>query len=435
MSFFALMSSSLLPTSFRKKDLFEKSNFSGKVLIIGAGAAGLYAAYQLKCKGIEFEILEASNNIGGRLGRLDGFADYPVDLGAQWLHGKNNVLGDLIKKTGMEISKDRSDMMYWFQQKMQNDVPGDIGDIFKEKKDLPDLSFADYAHQNGYGSEYDFIVEAIAGDQGADASLLSVSENIREEENWSSGNTDYKFEQTFFDLFGQHIIPLVEENVRLNSVVSQINYKNDTITVTDKAGIVHNADKVIISVPITVLQDGDIDFSPSLPSEKTTAFGKIGMGAGMKVFLKFSEEFYDENILGGKICAAYANEKVGKVGNDNVLLAFVMGEQAEALTALGSDQAITQTLLEELDGMYSGQASRFFVDAHVHDWTSTPYVRGAYSYSKVGIGNARTVAAQSVDDKLFFAGEAMNLNGHHQTVHGAAETGYNQVVKILKSAE
>jgi len=38
-----------------------------------------------------------------------------------------------------------------------------------------------------------------------------------------------------------------------------------------------------------------------------------------------------------------------------------------------------------------------------------------------------------VNDKIFFAGEAMNLNGHHQTVQGAMETGYREVINILNS--
>ena len=48
---------------------------------------------------------------------------------------------------------------------------------------------------------------------------------------------------------------------------------------------------------------------------------------------------------------------------------------------------------------------------------------------------ARKLAAQSVDSKLFFAGEALNTNGHFQTVHGAVETGYREVVNILNSID
>jgi len=98
---------------------------------------------------------------------------------------------------------------------------------------------------------------------------------------------------------------------------------------------------------------------------------------------------------------------------------------------LGSDSAITNALLQELDTMYNGQATASFVASHVQNWTTNPYVRGAYSYSTVGIGDARKVASESVDKKLYFAGEAMNVNGHHQTVHGAIETGYREVINLI----
>ncbi|MEM6805402.1 MAG: FAD-dependent oxidoreductase, partial [Bacteroidota bacterium] len=57
-----------------------------KVIIIGAGAAGLSAAYLLAQKGIEYEILEASTQYGGRMKRNIDFADFPIPLGAEWLH-------------------------------------------------------------------------------------------------------------------------------------------------------------------------------------------------------------------------------------------------------------------------------------------------------------------------------------------------------------
>ncbi|MFT5859614.1 MAG: monoamine oxidase [Flavobacteriaceae bacterium] len=138
-------------------------------------------------------------------------------------------------------------------------------------------------------------------------------------------------------------------------------------------------------------------------------------------------------MAGGEICAAYADEIIGKNGNDNVLLAFVMGHQAEHLTSLGSNTAITNALLAELDAMYAGQATASFLTSHVENWTTSPFIKGAYSYSKIGIGNARSIAAESIQEKLFFAGEAMNLNGHHQTVQGAIETGYREVINILNS--
>lgn len=427
----------LVPSIFiaacRKEILFEEFNYDGRVVIIGAGAAGLYAGYILKSKDIDFQILEASSIYGGRLAKLSNFANFPIDLGAQWLHGSNNIIGDLIQKSNTKISLDKSGIKYWFKNHLTTELPQKI-DIFNGDK-LPDISYQDYAIQKGLGNEYKFIVESIAGDQGASASHLSVFYNNEEERNWSSGDDDFKFQDTYFDLIDREIVSQVKGNIKLNTVVSKIDYSQSKIVVTDANNNSYLADKLIITVPISVLKTNDIQFIPNLPLEKTTAFSKIGMDAGMKVFLKFRNKFFDENIIGGSICAAYSDDSIGKGVSDNVLLAFVMGEQAEKLTALGSDKAITAELLKELDVIYNGQATASFLGCHVQNWTTNPFIKGAYSFSAVGIGNARKIAAQSVNDRLFFAGEAMNLNGHHQTVHGAIETGYREVMNILSSIQ
>ncbi|MFN8711450.1 MAG: flavin monoamine oxidase family protein [Bacteroidota bacterium] len=427
-----LFPSSIL-SSCRKKSLFEDQNYDGKVIIIGAGAAGLYAGYILKSKGIDFTILEASNTHGGRMGKLSGFADYDIDTGAQWLHGNNNILGDLIKKTNTPVTLDLSEYAYWFNGQLVSELPEDP--FIFEGENLPDVSFKDYAHQQGFGSEYDTIIEAIAGDQGASASLLSAYWNKKEEENWVSGDDDFKFSATYFDFIDAHIARPVIDKVVLNTPITGINYAGEKIQLTDASSNQWIADKVIVTVPISILKLNEISFTPALPAAKTEAFSKIGMGPGMKVFLKFSTKFFEPILIGGTICAAYIDDSVGKTTSDNILLAFVMGDQAAYLHALGSDNAITTALLQELDSVYSGQATASFLASSVHDYTSKPFIKGAYGYSTVGMNDARAVAAQPVNDKLFFAGEAMNINGHHQTVQGAVESGYKAVIDLLKSVE
>lgn len=241
----------------------------------------------------------------------------------------------------------------------------------------------------------------------------------------------FKFQETYFDLIDNQIASQVKNKILLNTVVTKIDYSQSMIQLTDNNKNTYIADKVIITVPISILKSADIQFIPTLPIEKVSAFSKIGMDAGMKVFLKFSHKFYDQNVIGGSICAAYADDSIGKAQNDNVLLAFIMGEQAEYLTSLENDTAITNVLLQELDTMYNGQATKSFIASHVQNWTINPFIKGAYSYSTIGMGDARKVATKPLDKKLYFAGEAMNTNGHHQTVHGAIETGYREVINIL----
>lgn len=424
-----LLIPSTILSACRKETLFEDVNYDGKVLIIGAGAAGLYAGYILKSKGIDFTILEAASFHGGRMGKKSGFADYDIDTGAQWLHGRNNILADLIKKNNVATTLDTSELKYWFNNQLVDSLPKDP--FIFENDDMPDISFKDYATQQGFGTEYNNIIEAIAGDQGASASLLSAYWNSKDEENWVSGDEDFKFSKTYFDFIEENIVSAISNKIQYNTPIKIIDYSGDTIQVTDVSNTNYSADKVIITVPISILKLNEITFNPSLSAEKTEAFSKFGMGPGMKVFLKFSSKFYAENLYGGTICAAYADDSVGKTTNDNVLLAFVMGDQAAFLHSLGSDNAITDALIQELDIIYDGQASSTFIASSVHDYTDKPFIKGAYGFSTIGMGNARKIAAEPVNDKLFFAGEAMNINGHHQTVHGAVESGYKAVIDIL----
>jgi monoamine oxidase len=71
------------------------------VIIIGAGAAGLYAGYLLKAQGFDVQILEANNRVGGRIKSLEDFTDFPVELGAMYLHGDKNLFSQLIDYMGL----------------------------------------------------------------------------------------------------------------------------------------------------------------------------------------------------------------------------------------------------------------------------------------------------------------------------------------------
>lgn len=433
LSVLASLGGLILPSGFlsacRKEELLKDVTFDGKVIIIGAGAAGLYAGYLLNSREIDFTVLEASSTHGGRLGKLTGFADYAIDTGAQWMHGNNSIIADLVRLNNIVHTVDDSNLTYWFNNQLTNSLPKDP--FIFEEDDMPDISFRDYAHQKGFGAEYDNIIEAIAGDQGASASLLSAYWNSKDEENWVSGIEDFKFADTYFDVIDQLIATPITSNIKYNCPVKSIDYSGNKVVIMDTAMNTYEADKVIVTVPISILKLAEIDFYPALPSEKTAAFQKFGMGPGMKVFLKFSTKFFDSELYGGSVCAAYVDDSVGKTTSDNVMLAFIMGDQAAALHSLGSDAAITNVLLQELDVIYNGQATATFLASKVLDYTDKPFIKGAYGYSTVGMGDARKVAAQSLDNKVFFAGEAMNINGHHQTVHGAVESGYKAVMDIL----
>jgi monoamine oxidase len=72
--------------------------------------------------------------------------------------------------------------------------------------------------------------------------------------------------------------------------------------------------------------------------------------------------------------------------------------------------------------------------SHHHDWQNDPFSRGAYSYVHVGALRARQVLAKSIDQTLFFAGEATHFEGQTGTVAGAIATGHRAAEEILQAS-
>lgn len=97
-----------LLSSYNKEEGFFQDfevNFNGKVLVIGAGSAGITAGYILNEQGIDLQILEASSIHGGRVKKAGGFVDFPIDLGGEWIHTDPSILAKLSNdpQSGVDI--------------------------------------------------------------------------------------------------------------------------------------------------------------------------------------------------------------------------------------------------------------------------------------------------------------------------------------------
>ena len=152
----SVLLSPLMLSACREKDLLKNIKYDGKVIIVGAGAAGLYAGYILKSRGIDFSILEACDIYGGRMGKLNGFADYPIDIGAQWMHGSNSIVADLVKAKKTNITLDETEIKYWYNNHIVKSLPKNP--FIFEGDNLPDISFKDYAIEQGFNSYYENII-------------------------------------------------------------------------------------------------------------------------------------------------------------------------------------------------------------------------------------------------------------------------------------
>ncbi len=345
--------------------------YSGKVLIIGAGASGMMAGYTLSKYGVEYEIIEANDNYGGRVKKTDTFVNFPLDLGAEWLHDTPDALGRLIN----DSTNNGTVQMLSYQ-------PESIR-LYKNDK-LKDIDLGSHFYR------------------------------------------EYKFKNTtWYDFFEDFIVPSIQDKLVLNEQITEIDYSNSKISVQSNSGKVYTADKVILTVPVPIVQKGMIDFNPSLPESVINRFNSIDYPPGIKVFIKFKEKFYPDICLIGSTSAdkIYFDGAFKKGATDNLCTLFYVSESANELTDF-TDAEIFEKVMVELDKIFDGQATVNYIDHMIQNWSNEPFILGSYSHSNTG-------PLENVEKKIYFAGEAFSED-LSSTVHGAGFSGVDMANLILK---
>jgi monoamine oxidase len=420
-----------------------QSGAGKKVVVIGAGLAGIYAAWLLLKSGYEVVVLEASGQWGGRIRVLEGFADFPIELGAEEIHGEKSAWHKLVKSSGARFAEADTEDYYWTGGKLRTEAEAQDDPNVEKAFDFiekarnysgPDQTVAQEVARLNLPLDVRPVINAQVGNEyGTSNNRLSIR-GISEEDNlWTAGGEDVLLADLSFKKVIETKLAEALPKIVLNAPVKTVDYTDRKVKVTDASGNVQEADHVIVTVPLPVLRDGDILFTPALPAVKTEAMRKIGMGAGMKIILKFDKRFWPADtgsIYAGGPVPEYWYTALGR-GTTPVLTAFVMGENAEALGALGA--GASKAVLDDLDLMFGpGVATGAFKDAVIMDWRKEPYIRGAYSYPVVGGGIAqRVLLAEPLGKKVFFAGEATHTEGHSGTMHGAMESAI-RAVEVLR---
>jgi monoamine oxidase len=461
----------LLPSylmSCTKDDPGPEVPYDGNVIVIGAGAAGLYAADILRVKGIKVTILEASSQPGGRIRSLrnqtdvqyQSFntasqADFPIELGGEVVYGSNSSWGKIISdlslptvevdpiapryildnqaKTGADW---KSDSDWNAVQNFVNGLPNYTGgNTVQTAAAVSTRAQALLNSQTGnyYGTNSDRI-----GARGLAESLKLSKRDTKQLMTRAN-----PWQDIIISRFSE-VIP----SIVLNTVVKKIDWSSTLITITDSNGKEYTATKVIVTVPLSILKNGDITFTPGLDATKTSALAKFKMDAAMRIVLDFKTNFWgldSSYIWGGSTVPQYFNSGVGRSKFFRSMALTIYGQRAEQLSAL-SDYNKVLTILAELDAVYQGQATRFIrrdLDNPndstnllylVKDWTKDEYIKGGFSYPLVGTTNAdRKDLSLPLADKLYFAGEATDVDGDSGTVSGALNSAARVVEEIVKS--
>ncbi|WP_461587937.1 flavin monoamine oxidase family protein [Winogradskyella sp.] len=362
-------------------------NYSGKIIIIGAGASGLASAKILEENNIDYQIIEATDRYGGRLKKIEGFADFPMDIGAEWIHNKPEILNKLKGVKGKEIKEEL------ISYRLESSSLWDGSNLSKVPK--------------------------------------------KELDEYFEGFTEYKFKNsTWYDFVADNFAKKVEHKIKYNSPVIAINYSKEQIEITTKNGEKIIGDKVLVTVPIGVLKSKMIEFIPKLDSKKINAIESIKYFTGFKLALKFSNKFYPNVISceteeGDKEFYDYSFKKDSKY---NILGLLSTGSSAEEYYKLGSKEAIVKNVISELDRMFDGAASKFYTGDFVfQDWGNHEFTKGTWSTSFFDKSSI-TELNRPIDKKVYFAGGANDLY-NQGGVPGAIMSGYYTIDKLLSESK
>jgi monoamine oxidase len=427
---------------------------SQKVLVIGAGIAGLAAAQKLQQNGFPVTVLEGRDRIGGRI-YTDRSLGFPVDLGASWMHGiTDNPIGILAQKgqisivptdwnrilvydnndnNGKLISDDDVDSSYYLYQEIRERAKS------LAENSEQDLSFAAAVEQilasQTLTPQQSQLVRwwlncELVLEIGAD--LESISSWWVDEGELLAGD-DYLFPQGYDQIIGGLAKNL---DIHLQQKVTEINYSNSGVSVTTDRGN-FTADAAIVTLPLGVLQSGTIKFSPSLPPNKQAAINRLKMSSFNKIILKFSYQFWPEDYHGFDYLCEGQIDFFGEFLNlaiysqQSALMAFTGGSFAEKIEQL-SEAEIVERIMRVLRRSYGDRIPQP-ESVMITRWNQDPFTFGAYSYIPVGGDiSDRDILAEPVGDRLFFAGEATDRD-YASTVHGAYLSGIREAKRIINS--
>lgn len=433
-----LLTESLLASACNKEGIVAPNGKT--VIVVGAGISGLAAAQKLNQNGFNVVVLESQNKVGGRL-RTDRTLGFAFDEGASWIHGiTGNPITALAQQAGMNtaVTDDNSFLSYDVGGVLRSDAVFSkaeeefytaLGTMMKSGK-------ASQSFETVFKSLYPakvndrlwkfFLSTYVTFDTGDLNNLSSLLYNEGEE--FGGGE---RISTNGYDTIPNYLA--VGLTIRLNQRVTQIEYANAKVKVKHN-GTISEADHVLITVPLGVLKNNSIQFTPTLPIAKQNAIQKVGMNCVNKFLLTWNTAFWDDVHY-----LSYTPEIRDKFNyfvnvrkfqpTANALMTFAYADYARQTETM-TDAQIINEIMGHLKDIYGTGIPNPKALLRTK-WQTNENSFGAYSYTAVSTEMRHfDDLAQEINDKLFFAGEHTESD-YFSTAHGAYLSGIREADKLI----
>lgn len=421
---------------------------STRVVVVGAGVAGLVTARVLHDAGVDVVVVEARDRVGGRT-FTDRVGEATVDLGGAWLHGdRRNPVADFAEAAGLGWTADASPWSHVYDEASDARL-GDPAWRTMER------SAADFARALPWLRE-ELSVSASVAD-GRDRWLDDVQFRGRDRRLAAFGIDQYFTELTYAGPvdrtslawiweesslgggdqlpeggYGPTIEALADGlDIRLERPVTAVSVSDDGVVV-QADGDVFEGTHVVVTVPAGVLRAGHITFDPPLSAARLDALDRVDMGNLEKVVLTWSERWWDGGMTfvdadgDGTFPEFY---DLSDAAGAPVLVGLYGGRFAREVQADWTDASVVEGALATL-ALAAGREVPPPSATYVTRWTTDPHALGSYVFLPVGASRSDLDAlAQPESERLGFAGEATVFD-HYGTVHGAAMSGLREAHRL-----
>ncbi|MBS0536923.1 MAG: FAD-dependent oxidoreductase [Proteobacteria bacterium] len=403
---------------------------SVEVAVIGGGAAGIAAARKLAAHHVDCLVVEARSRLGGRAYTVQHPAGFALDMGCGWLHSADcNPWVAVATSQGRVFSKatppwGRTTMTKVMPVEEQRAFRAAMGDLFERvaqaaatgiDRPVSDLVPAD----SRWTGMLNAVMSYIAGAELDRMSTIDLDRYEDTELNWR-----------LVDGYGAMIAASAGGlATAFDSPVTRIDHSGRRIRIETARGVIE-ADRVIVTLPTSIIGVSDDLFRPALPHKTEAALG-LPLGLDDKLFIALDNagEFEPESRVFGRTDRAGTGNYHFRPFGRPIIECYLAGRCARELET-GGDAAFFDFAVSELTGLFGADFARRLTPLQLHRWGADPFARGAYSYAVPGAAEQRAVLAAPVDDRLFFAGEATSRHDF-STAHGAFITGSEAADRVI----
>lgn len=410
-----------------------------EVIIIGAGFAGLAAAYELHKKGVAFTILESSNRIGGRVRshKMDEKENLIVELGAEWVGESHGNVQALCSELGLVLENNQFDTHLIYKGKYSKSHEWNYSDEwdkkFKQlKKDFSNLNRKEqikldnmdwwrYLVNNGCDGR-DLEIQELADSTDFGETIRSVSAYAalaEYAESSEKNEMDYKIKGGN-ELLALHLADKVgRAKILLNHKVEHIE-QGKRVKVHCSNGQTFEADKLICSAPTFAVKK--IKWEPALPEEMQDAMNQLQYARINKNPILFKKRFWQDerfDLISDLPIHYLYNATKNQSSKKGVLIGYSIGEKA-AVMPNQTNEWRADMLAQSL-APYFGDVKSLIEGQTNFYWGSHESTMGAYAIYGKGqwFGIQRLLKKSYIN--THFAGE--HLAEWQGFMEGAIQTG------------